>query len=126
MKRTTIFRILFILYLAGLCYLCFGTFSSLPSVAKTFLGIEPDKWVHFCMFLPFTILLFYSFKPKKKALASLVFVVSFIVALVFAAGTEWIQSYLPTRACDAADFLADAVGITLCTVFVGAIEISRK
>jgi len=126
MKRTTFSRILFILYLAGLCYLCFGSFDSFPSVSKDFLGIEPDKIVHFTMFLPFTVLFFYSFKPAKRFGKSLLFLVAFALALLFAAGTEWIQSYLPTRACDAADFLADAVGITLCTVLVGAIEISRK
>lgn len=126
MKRTTFFRILFILYLAALCYLCFGTFSSLPSVGRTFFGIEPDKIVHFAMFLPFTVLFFYSFKPKKRSGRSWLFIASFLLAVLFAAGTEWIQSYLPTRACDAADFLADSVGITLCTVFVGALEIARK
>lgn len=112
--------------MTALCYLCFGTFSSLPSVARTFFGIEPDKIVHFAMFLPFVLLFFYSFKPGKRSGRAMLFVASFALAVLFAAGTELIQSYLPTRACDMADFLADTVGITVCMVFVGALEIARK
>ena len=38
-----LFRILFLLYLAGLLLLCFGKFDSVPSVPRSLLGIPTDK-----------------------------------------------------------------------------------
>ena len=57
----TIARIVFLLYLAVLMYLCFGKFQGIPQAPHGFFGIEGDKVVHFLMFLPFPILSYFAF-----------------------------------------------------------------
>ena len=59
-------RIVFLLYLAAVLYLCFGNFSDMSSVAKHFLGIESDKVVHFLMFLPFPVLFYMAFGWRTR------------------------------------------------------------
>ena len=50
------FQILFFLYLAGILFLCFWHFESLPDTPSALLGIPMDKLVHCAMFIPFPIL----------------------------------------------------------------------
>ena len=115
MKRTTIFRILTILYLGAVALLCFANFNNLPDVQKTFLGIPADKIVHFLMFLPFPILAFWSLRLRRKGLVKtlLVLVAIFIVGCLIAWGTEYVQSKLPYRDMDLLDFRADRIGLAV-------------
>ena len=50
MRQRIAIRLLFILYIAGVLYLCFGHFDNTPSVPLTLWGIPTDKVVHFAMF----------------------------------------------------------------------------
>ncbi|MCR5325389.1 MAG: VanZ family protein [Bacteroidales bacterium] len=118
MRRTTLFRLLTVLYLAAIAVLCFAKFSSLPSVPGSFLGIPTDKIVHFLMFLPFPVLALLSFKLKKPAILKiiLIIVMLFFVGCMIAWGTEYMQGLLPYRDMDPVDFKADSLGL-----FVGSI-----
>ena len=118
MRRTTLFRILTLLYLAAVAVLCFAKFSSLPSVPGNFLGIPTDKIVHFLMFLPFPILALFGFKLKKPAVVKIVLIVVglFIIGCLLAWGTEYVQGKLPYRNMDPSDFRADSLGL-----FIGSI-----
>ena len=111
-RRTIIARILFLLYLGALAWLCFGNFSSLPSVSMKFFGIETDKLVHFLMFFPFPLLLFMSLKVSPKSRWQLFFLVLLAFALGCATGavTEFVQGMTPTRVPDIRDFYADVAG----------------
>lgn len=108
------FQILFFLYLAGILFLCFWHFESLPTTPSALLGIPVDKLVHCAMFLPFPILAFLAFDQYTDTVKqTLAFVgVTLTVGLVLAAGTEWGQSvFTEYRSGDPLDFLADAIGL---------------
>ena len=102
MRRTPLFRLLTLLYLAAVAVLCFAKFSSLSSVPGSFLGIPTDKIVHFLMFMPFPVLALLSFELKKPHLFKLVLIVVllFITGCLLAWATEYVQGLLPYRDMD--------------------------
>ncbi len=118
MRRTTLFRLLTLLYLAAVAVLCFAKFSSLSSVPGSFLGIPTDKIVHFFMFLPFPVLALLSFELKKPHLFKLVLIVVllFITGCLLAWATEYVQGLLPYRDMDPKDFRADSLGLLVGSV----------
>ena len=123
MKRTTLFRILTLVYLAGVALLCFANFNNMPDVQKTFLGIPADKVVHFFMFRPFPPLAFWSLRLTRKGLvkALLILIGLFVLGCLIAWGTEFVQSKLPYRSMDMTDFRADRLGLAcgcLLTYFI--------
>ena len=120
-------RIAFLLYLAVLMYLCFGEFTGLPETPGTFLGIEGDKVIHFLMFLPFPVLSYFALSlPTRKVRHSLLSAACILATgAVFAAGTEFIQDFLPYREADTADFMADFLAICLSTMVVLIIDLNR-
>ena len=126
-KGRLLARIVFLLYLAAVLYLCFGNFSDMSSVAKHFLGIESDKVVHFLMFLPFPILFYMAFgwrtrNPWHSVLLSLA-----ILALgsFIAAGTELVQDLIPYRASDIADFKADFLALCISSAVTFFVDLSK-
>ena len=118
MKRTTLFKILTLLYMVAVAVLCFAKFSSLPTVPGKFLGMDADKVVHFLMFFPFPLLAYLSFPFDRKGL----FATLGILVLIFAVGcglaglTEYVQGRLPYRTMDPADFKADMFGLLSASV----------
>ena len=120
MKRTWIFWILMLLYLGAVAFLCFGKFESMPKMSKTFLGFETDKVIHFCMFLPYAVLLYFSFdKLKRKPLGAILFALgSFLSGAILAAGTEFVQSGLVYRTADVLDFKADALALATGSLLI--------
>ena len=111
-----------LLYIAAIAYLCFGHFDNLPHPDKHLFGIETDKLVHFCMFLPFPILSYFAIGkvPGTYGKALLLVLVIFLSGCIVAASTEIIQSRIPYRTADHLDFLADgiALGISSLAVFI--------
>ena len=120
-------RIAFLLYLAVLMYLCFGEFTGIPDTPGRFLGMESDKIVHFLMFLPFPVLSYFALPRLTRKTWHSLFLAACILALgaVFAAGTEFIQDFLPYREADTADFMADFLAICLSTVIILIIDLNR-
>lgn len=125
--RLTIFRCLMLLYLAAVAYLCFGHFESLPKVSNTILGIPTDKVVHFCMFLPFPVLLFlcYDKITTRPWQAVLLAMGTFAIGAAIAASTEIIQGRLGYRSQDPLDFCADAIALALSSLVVYAIDLRQ-
>ncbi len=120
-------RILFLLYVAVLLFLCFGKFSHMPDTPSRFLGIAGDKAVHFLMFLPFPVLTYFAFPhPAGNAWRS-VFHAAFILAVgaLLAVGTEFVQGFLPYREADTADFTADFIALCLSTLAVLTIDLRK-
>lgn len=126
-KRSIIFTIAMVLYLAVVGYLLFANFEKLSSVPKIFLGIPTDKLVHFCMFFPFPILAYLAYDKYTdtplKALAALVSICA--IGAIFAGLTEIGQSLLPYRYEDISDFRADCLAIVLAGTLTFIIDVSK-
>ena len=120
--KTILARILFVVYLAAIAFLCFMHADKLPDMQKTLFGIPTDKVAHFLMFLPFPILAFlaYDHVTNKVWSAVLFAVLTFAVGAAIAWGTEYVQGMLPYRSRDIADLRADllALGISTLGVFI--------
>lgn len=123
--RALLCRILMLLYIFAVAYLCFNNFKDIPDVPKELFGIPMDKIVHFCMFIPFPVLGFFSFDHRKWSTARTagVIVELFAYGCVFAGLTEIIQGSLPYRTQDIADFRADMIGIGLASILVFLVDI---
>lgn len=123
-----IFRVAFYVYLIAVAVLCFGSFSSLPQVSNTIIGLPTDKVVHFCMFFPFPLLAFlaydkYTGERRKVLLFALV---TFIVGCLLAAGTEIGQAHLTEhRSGDILDFLADFLAILSASTLATWIDLRK-
>lgn len=129
-KRTIIFRMLFVLYLAAVLFLCLADFSgiSVIDLNDKFLGIPKDKIVHFLMFLPFPALCFLSFKEHsvKPLQSALRVILIFTTGCLIAAGTELIQELTPYRVADRLDFYADSLALAVCSIAVLIFDLSKK
>ena len=111
-------KFLFVLYIIAVCVLCFADAPDMPEVDKFILGIPMDKIAHFLMFAPFPFLAHLAFgRSGGNANYRVRFaLLTFLAGEVFALATETVQYFLPTRTMELADFLADTIGIALCTV----------
>ena len=107
-------RILLVIYLAAVAYLCFASQGGLPKFDDWPFKIPADKVVHFLMFLPWPILSCLSVLPigaghTRKAV--IVMMLMTLTGLALAGTTEWIQGLLPYRSRDIMDFIADSLGL---------------
>ncbi len=128
-RQSILFRVIFYTYLAAVALLCFGNFSSAPSVDLSFFGIPTDKIVHFCMFFPFPVLAFLAFdKYTETARTSFIFVgATFIAGCLLAVITEIGQAKLTTyRSGDARDFLADFIALALSSLLILYIDLRKQ
>ena len=126
-KRSFIFTLVTILYVAAVGYLCFANFDKMSDVPKVFLGFPTDKIVHFCMFFPFPILAYLSYDrltdTPLKALAALICICA--IGGIFAGLTEIVQGMLPYRYEDIHDYAADCIAIGIAGVLTFIIDISK-
>jgi VanZ family protein len=127
-RKRTLARLVFLLYFAAVLYLCFGQFSSLAEVTKRFLGFEADKVVHFLMFLPFPILFYLAFRWRTRngwhSLGLTLFIL--VLGAAIAAGTEYIQDFIPNRASDILDFRADFLALCCASVITFIIDLNKS
>ena len=120
MSKTTkiISRILLLIYIGLLAYLCFGHFDHVPQIIRKFWGIEQDKVIHFCMFFPFPILAYFSvgkiFRTYGRALTFVLIV--FLIGCLIGAATELGQGLTTYRSADPKDFSADALALAASSV----------
>ncbi len=109
-KHYNLFRVLTLLYLALVAYLCFATPDMLPKVSRWNFPIPADKVVHFCMFAPVPALLFLSSSGRaEKTLLKILAV--FVIGIMLAGLTEIIQGFSPYRSMELGDFIADCLGM---------------
>lgn len=121
-------RVIFILYIAVVLYLCFGHFDSLPKVGRSFMGIEADKLVHFAMFFPFLPLSYLAVGRLYQSpwTAMLLILALLVTGCVLAAGTEIVQGMLTYRSQDARDFRADTISLSCGAVITLIMDIYRR
>ena len=126
-RIVTLSRILLVLYLVGVCVLCFGHFDSLPQIHDKILGIERDKVFHFLMFLPFPLLAYFSLRKEPdgpwKALGEILLL--FLAGCIVAAATEIGQGMIPYREADPKDFLADGLALAFSSLVVFILMLVR-
>lgn len=125
--RAIIFRILTILYVVAVAWLCFANLSKVPQMPRTLFGLPIDKVVHFLMFFPFPILAFLAYdhltQTPWQALAALISICA--IGGVFAGLTEIIQGQLSYRTKDINDFGADCLAIGLSGLLVFIIDVLK-
>lgn len=107
-------RILLVVYLAAVAYICFASQGDLPNFDNWPFKIPADKVVHFVMFLPWPVLACLSVLPVGAARTRKTVIVMMLMTLTgcaLAGATEWIQGLLPYRSRDILDFIADCLGL---------------
>lgn len=126
-KRTILFRILFVCYLALVIHLCFLHFEESPEV-RFFLNIPVDKVVHFLMFFPFPVLAALSLRSLGKTSWRTMFAVVgiFAAGCLFAMGTEFGQGLTDYRTADRDDFIADSIGMCVSSLIILIIYITKQ
>ena len=128
-RQRTFARILFVLYLIAVAWLCFGKFSSMSDVPRSLWGIPTDKVVHFLMFFPYPVLAFFAFSPRTKTVRSSLLwtIVTFLTGCAVAGATEIIQAkLLPYRMGDLNDFKADILALAVSSALVCLIDILKQ
>lgn len=125
--RAIIFKILMLIYIFAVMYLCFANFRSIPDVPREMFGIPIDKVIHFCMFFPFPIFGFYAYDrltdTPLKAIAAVI--ILFCYGGIFAGLTEMVQGMIIYRSEDIRDFKADLLGLGLASFIVLMIDIVK-
>lgn len=125
--RILIFRIILLLYILSVAYLCFANFNKLPQGPRFIFGIPTDKIVHFCMFFPFPIFAFLAYDELTdtplKAFGALISICA--VGCIFAGLTEIVQGSLPYRYQDIKDFGADCLAIGIASLLVFIIDLLK-
>lgn len=127
-SRKTISTLIFCVYLAAIAVACFIKGDNVPDVQFTLFGIPTDKIVHFCMFAPYPLLSFLTFKPSEigKGRAALLIAVLMVFGAGLAYGTEMLQGITDYRAYEIADFHADLVGLSFGLIVLGAFMIYKR
>ncbi len=127
-RQVWIFRVLLVIYVLAVLYLCFGYFKSLPSVSRYMWGFPTDKVVHFLMFLPFPLLAYgaLGLRPRSWWGSLLLVAGIFAAGCLLSGGTEFVQSFLYWRSGDLHDFEADALALGISSAVVLLIETVRQ
>lgn len=117
----------FVLYLTTVSLLCFIRGENIPDVSNTWLGLPADKVVHFCMFLPFIPLSFFSFRKKNSSLGKDRFflIVLLLLGSATAYATEIIQARLGYRSYEIQDFISDLGGLAVGYIVINAVLILK-
>lgn len=120
-------KLVLLLYFAAVAYLCFGKFNSLPNIGYTIFGFPTDKVVHFAMFFPLPILLYWAFNWKTGKVWKSLLLVAFLIGigLLTSMSTELIQGLTTYRSKDIMDFAADSISVCISAVIVLIIELFK-
>ena len=119
-RQRILARTAFAAYILAVLVLCFAKFPESEEVPMELWGVPTDKIVHFLMFFPFPLLAYLAFdRYRERRWAAVPWAgLALVVGCAFAAFTELVQSRLPYRSGDPADFKADAVAILASSVIV--------
>ena len=114
LRKVLFWRILLVIYLAAVSYICFASQGGLPTIENWPFKIPADKCVHFVMFLPWPVLACLSVLPigaGRTRKAVIILLIITLLGCALAGATEWIQGLLPYRSRDVVDFIADCLGL---------------
>ena len=105
--------ILSIFFLGFITWIIYLANTGKNSIFFEFVGSIPygDKLGHFCLFGLLTLGVNFAFKLKQYAVISLNIYVGSTIVFLFVLIEELSQYFIPSRTLDAADLLADVVGI---------------
>ena len=125
--KTILARLLFVLYLAAIAFLCFMHVDKIPQIQKEIMGIPTDKIAHFIMFLPFPILAYLAYDHiTNNVWRCILFALCTLAAgAALAFFTEYIQGMLSYRSKDIFDFNADMLALGIGTLIVFVVDISN-
>ncbi len=114
-----------LVYYALVTYLCLGSldYVSQINVPHYIFGIRIDRWVHFLMFFPMPLLLYW-IAPKRRRFLSLS--VSALISLAVSATLEYLQRFTPTRFTDPKDLRANWLAIFVMTTLIAIGILIRK
>ena len=114
LSRRWFWRVLLVVYLAAVAYVCFASQGSLPKFDEWNFPIPADKCIHFLLFLPWPILACLSvLQPadNRRVRTVVILLIITIIGCGLAGATEYIQGLLPYRSRDSFDFIADCLGL---------------
>lgn len=119
-RQLILARIVFAVYILAVLVLCFGKFEGTEDVPMDLWGIPTDKVVHFLMFFPLPLLAYLAFDRYRERRWSAVpwAGVALLGGALFAAFTELVQTRLPYRSGDPADFKADFLALAASSLIV--------
>ncbi len=116
--KTVSMRILlplgFFLFIGGIIYLAD---TANYNFAFYWVGSIPygDKIAHASLYGVMALLLNYGLNFKSKKILGFSMQIGALIVLTFAGLEELSQYWLPSRSCDFFDFVADTVGVVLCS-----------
>lgn len=116
---SNIWRMLTVIYLAVVAYLCFWRFSPSPSVPNFIFGIPTDKVLHCLMFTPAVPLVFLSLPGKWKRgfwMELPILLLTAVFSATVAGLVELFQGLTSYRSCDLYDYYADIAGISFASI----------
>ena len=128
--RGKLFKILFFIYLTGLCFCCFWNFRGSIGLDNDLWGIRMDKVVHFLLFFPLPIVSYMAFPQLRNTSGRYLkfSILSVAAGVLLGAVIELIQGWSGYRSCGMADLLADFCGLVSAALLLQVYEafIGRK
>ena len=117
-------RLLALLYLGAVAYLCFGHLSPDESLPRAIFGIPSDKIAHFGMFFPFPIIAIYAFHNSKgrAGRGGGVLARSGCLGRMLGMGTGLVRGTTDCRSSDMLGLVADSLGLMTGCVTVTVIK----
>lgn len=113
-KSTLTWRLITLLYLGVVAFLCFAPSDTFPQVNTWSFFIPIDKLVHFSMFTPLPIMFYASIGKKESPKRICLRIIMILLgSCIIAGSTELLQGLIPNRSTDFYDFIADCLGITI-------------
>ncbi len=118
-----LFRILLVLYIGIIAYLCFAHVESAPKVT-TIAGLPADKVMHFCMFFPLPVIGHMAYGKKADNMAEAVKILLYLASFscIFAGITEIVQGSLAYRSYDMLDFMVDCMSVCVSGLMMFLID----
>ncbi len=123
-KRFNIFKVIFIIYIIGLCFCCFWNFRGSIDLGDDWWGLPKDKVLHFMLFFPFPFIAYMAFpKVSDTARKYLKFsILIFVAGAATGALIEIVQGWSGYRSCDMLDLAADCCGLAAAIVCLQTYE----
>lgn len=126
--RIVTFRILFILYIIAVIWLCVHNFKSIEQMPHRLWGFQTDKLIHFAMFLPFPFFAYLSYDKRRFTFlrTTLFILATLVLGAVLAGATELAQSFIPRRTADVKDLVADFIALGTGILIVFIVDLSEN
>lgn len=130
-KYGWVIKILYLLYVAAVLFLCLFNFSQIPDLElpSHFLGIRMDRYAHALMFMPYPLMALLTCQCSRhlKRFRPYALWIAIITGLCFALGTELLQEWLTdNREGDPLDLVADLTGLLVGTLITVAIKFKHN